>query len=116
MHGSKYKARRRGSIAILVAAAANRPNGNFPIWPSYLNQIEYRLASVVALTRNLAVAYGKRGINVNCVCPGIVETEMWAKIEREAGPLLGLKPGHDDSGEMRVRATTLASLYSIWFR
>ena len=50
-------------------------------------------AGVVALTRNLAVAYGKRGINVNCVCPGIVETEMWAKIEREAGPLLGLKPG-----------------------
>ena len=50
-------------------------------------------ASVVALTRNLAVAYGKRGINVNCVCPGIVDTEMWAKIEREAGPLLGLKPG-----------------------
>ncbi len=50
-------------------------------------------ASVVALTRNLAIAYGKRGINVNCVCPGIVETEMWAKIEREAGPLLGLGPG-----------------------
>jgi NAD(P)-dependent dehydrogenase (short-subunit alcohol dehydrogenase family) len=50
-------------------------------------------ASVVALTRNLPVAYGNRGINVNCVCPGIVETEMWAKIEREAGPLLGLKPG-----------------------
>lgn len=50
-------------------------------------------ASVVALTRNLAVHYGRRGINVNCVCPGIVDTEMWAKIEREIGPLLNLKPG-----------------------
>ena len=50
-------------------------------------------AGVVALTRNLAVAYGKRGINVNCVCPGIVDTEMWAKIDREAAPLMGLKPG-----------------------
>ncbi|HKX17216.1 MAG TPA: 3-oxoacyl-ACP reductase family protein [bacterium] len=50
-------------------------------------------ASVVALTRNLAVHYGRRGINVNCVCPGIVETDMWAKIEREVGPLLNLKPG-----------------------
>ncbi len=50
-------------------------------------------ASVVALTRNLAVHYGKRGININCVCPGIVETDMWAKIEREVGSLLNLKPG-----------------------
>ena len=50
-------------------------------------------AGVVALTRNLAVHYGRRGINVNCVCPGIVDTEMWAKIEREVGPLLNLKPG-----------------------
>jgi meso-butanediol dehydrogenase / (S,S)-butanediol dehydrogenase / diacetyl reductase len=50
-------------------------------------------AGVVALTRNLAVAYGKRGITVNCVCPGIVDTEMWAKIEREAGAVLGFGPG-----------------------
>ncbi|HEV2284370.1 MAG TPA: SDR family NAD(P)-dependent oxidoreductase [bacterium] len=50
-------------------------------------------AGVVALTRNLAVAYGKRGITVNCVCPGIVDTEMWAKIDREAAPLMGLQPG-----------------------
>lgn len=50
-------------------------------------------ASVVALTRNLAVAYGRRGININCVCPGIVETAMWAKIEHEVGLLLNLEPG-----------------------
>lgn len=50
-------------------------------------------AGVVALTRNLAVAYGKRGITVNCVCPGIVETEMWAKIDREVPGALGLRPG-----------------------
>lgn len=65
-------------------------------------------ASVVALTRNLAVAYGKRGINVNCVCPGIVETEMWAKIEREAGPIMGMKPG--EFTQRRLHSITLGRL------
>jgi acetoin reductase-like protein len=61
-------------------------------------------ASVVALTRSLAVAYGQRGITVNCVCPGIVETEMWAKIEREAGSVLGLGPGELTQTRMRTIA------------
>ena len=61
-------------------------------------------AGVVALTRNLAVAYGRRGITVNCVCPGIVDTEMWAKIEREAGPVLGLRPGELTQGRLNTVA------------
>jgi len=50
-------------------------------------------AGVVTLTRNLAVAYGKRGINVNCVCPGIVDTPMWVQIGRESTDVLGMPPG-----------------------
>lgn len=65
-------------------------------------------ASVVALTRNLAVHYGRRGINVNCVCPGIVETEMWAKIEHEVGQLLNLKPG--EFTQSRVNSIALGRL------
>ena len=31
---------------------------------------------VLALTRSLAVEYGKAGVRVNCVCPGGIETDM----------------------------------------
>jgi NAD(P)-dependent dehydrogenase (short-subunit alcohol dehydrogenase family) len=31
---------------------------------------------VVLLTRNLAIDYGRRGIRVNCLCPGLIETAM----------------------------------------
>jgi meso-butanediol dehydrogenase / (S,S)-butanediol dehydrogenase / diacetyl reductase len=51
-------------------------------------------AAVISLTRSLALAYARDGIRVNCVCPGLVETEMWAQIDREVGVgLLGKEPG-----------------------
>jgi NAD(P)-dependent dehydrogenase (short-subunit alcohol dehydrogenase family) len=31
---------------------------------------------VVLLTRNLAMDYGRRGIRVNCICPGFIKTPM----------------------------------------
>jgi NAD(P)-dependent dehydrogenase (short-subunit alcohol dehydrogenase family) len=37
--------------------------------------------AVVILTKNLAIDYGRRGIRVNCVCPGFVEgTAMFASV------------------------------------
>jgi NAD(P)-dependent dehydrogenase (short-subunit alcohol dehydrogenase family) len=65
-------------------------------------------AGVVALTRNLAQAYGKRGITINCVCPGIVDTDMWAKIDREASGILGLQPG--EFTKSRVGSISLGRL------
>jgi NAD(P)-dependent dehydrogenase (short-subunit alcohol dehydrogenase family) len=32
--------------------------------------------ATVALTRSMAVEYGRRGIRVNCICPAGIETEM----------------------------------------
>jgi len=34
-------------------------------------------AGVIALTRNLAVRYGSRGVRVNAICPGTIHTEVW---------------------------------------
>jgi NAD(P)-dependent dehydrogenase (short-subunit alcohol dehydrogenase family) len=35
---------------------------------------------VVLLTRNLAIDYGRRGIRVNCLCPGLIETAMTSAV------------------------------------
>src|SRR5688572_13135753 len=47
-------------------------------------------AAVVSITKSLALAHAADGIRVNCVCPGFVETDMWDKVSREQGALLGL--------------------------
>jgi len=40
---------------------------------------------VVLLTRNMAMDYGRRGIRVNCICPGLIDTPMSRSIFPEAG-------------------------------
>jgi NAD(P)-dependent dehydrogenase (short-subunit alcohol dehydrogenase family) len=42
--------------------------------------------AVVAITQSLALAWAKHGIRVNAVAPGIVDTDMWDRIDREWGP------------------------------
>jgi NAD(P)-dependent dehydrogenase (short-subunit alcohol dehydrogenase family) len=50
-------------------------------------------AAVISITKSLALAHAADGIRVNCVCPGFVETDMWEKVSREQGALLGLAAG-----------------------
>lgn len=38
--------------------------------------------AVVALTQAAARAFGKHGINVNAICPGVVATDMWKVIDK----------------------------------
>jgi 3-oxoacyl-[acyl-carrier protein] reductase len=52
-------------------------------------------AGVVQLTKTLAVAWANRGIRVNAIAPGVVETPMTAgmmPIEQLTAPLLGRTP------------------------
>jgi NAD(P)-dependent dehydrogenase (short-subunit alcohol dehydrogenase family) len=41
---------------------------------------------LVLLTRSLAIDHGPEGIRVNCVCPGLIDTEMadWIRHDEEA--------------------------------
>jgi NAD(P)-dependent dehydrogenase (short-subunit alcohol dehydrogenase family) len=80
-------AARRGVIINLASMAGKvaSPNG----LPYAVSK-----AAVISLTRSLAAAYAGGGIRVNCVCPGFVDTDMWAQIDREVGVArLGKQPG-----------------------
>lgn len=35
---------------------------------------------VVVLTKNMAMDYGRRGIRVNCICPGFIETPLFESV------------------------------------
>ncbi len=48
--------------------------------------------AVVAITQSAALALAPHGIRVNAVAPGIVDTDMWVKIDREWGTLAGKPP------------------------
>ncbi len=43
-------------------------------------------AGLEALTRVLALELGRKGVLVNCVAPGVIETRMSERIRREQGP------------------------------
>jgi NAD(P)-dependent dehydrogenase (short-subunit alcohol dehydrogenase family) len=76
-------AARRGAIVNLASMAGKiGSRTNLPYNASK--------AAVISMTKSLALAHAADGIRVNCVCPGFVETDMWTKVAREQGPLLGM--------------------------
>ncbi len=50
-------------------------------------------AGIISLTQSAALTLAPYRINVNAVCPGIVPTPMWQRIDEERGKLFGAKPG-----------------------
>jgi NAD(P)-dependent dehydrogenase (short-subunit alcohol dehydrogenase family) len=78
-------AQKRGTIISLASMAGKvGSRSNLPYNASK--------AAVISITKSLALAHAADGIRVNCVCPGFVETEMWAAVARDQGALLGLAP------------------------
>jgi NAD(P)-dependent dehydrogenase (short-subunit alcohol dehydrogenase family) len=47
---------------------------------------------VVGLTRCLALETAQRGVRVNAICPGFVQTDLIEGAAEEFGPLLGVEP------------------------
>ncbi len=76
-------AQKRGAIVSLASMAGKiGSRTNLPYNASK--------AAVISMTKSLALAHAADGIRVNCVCPGFVETDMWAKVAKEQGALLGM--------------------------
>ena len=68
----------RGAGAIVNVASISGVPGpkKFPGWVSYCAS----KGAVVSLTEALAVEVKSRGVRVNCVSPGSVDTPMWAEV------------------------------------
>lgn len=49
-------------------------------------------ASIISITQTLALELAPYRINVNAICPGVVETKLMQDVLVERGPLYGLTP------------------------
>ena len=63
---------KQGKIVNLASSAGKLGS------PNHLHYAATK-AAVINVTRSAAMELAPHGINVNCVCPGIVETEPWDK-------------------------------------
>ena len=69
-------------------------------------------AGVIAMSKSLALEYGKKNINVNCVSPGFITTEMTNKINNEYKEILKSKIPLDRFGDPKDIANTVIFLCS----
>jgi meso-butanediol dehydrogenase / (S,S)-butanediol dehydrogenase / diacetyl reductase len=57
-------------------------------------------AAVISVTQSAALALAPHRVRVNAVCPGVVDTAMWAQIDQEWGQAVGAKPGEVLAGRV----------------
>ena len=78
--------RHAGGSMVAVASVAGR--GGRPTCADYAAS----KAGVISLVRSAALALAGQGINVNAVCPGVVDTEMTRGIHQEKAAISGITP------------------------
>ena len=69
-------------------------------------------AGLLAMSKSLALEYGKKNINVNCVSPGFITTEMTNKINEDYKDILKSKIPLDRFGDPKDVANTVVFLCS----
>ncbi len=69
-------------------------------------------AGLVAMSKSFALEYGKKNININCVSPGFITTEMTNKIDENYKETLKSKIPMDIFGDPKDVANTVLFLCS----
>jgi NAD(P)-dependent dehydrogenase (short-subunit alcohol dehydrogenase family) len=77
----------RGKLIHTASIAAYR--GGLPLTAPYAAS----KAAVVSLTRSAAQALAPHRITSNCICPGVVQTPLWERLDAEWTALEGWPPG-----------------------
>ncbi|KRT71902.1 MAG: putative oxidoreductase, SDR family [Candidatus Rokubacteria bacterium CSP1-6] len=77
----------RGKLIQTASIAAYR--GGLPLTAHYAAS----KAGVVSITRTAAQALAPSKITSNCICPGVVDTPMWAKLDADWTALEGWERG-----------------------
>ncbi|MFC7621690.1 SDR family NAD(P)-dependent oxidoreductase [Microlunatus sp. GCM10028923] len=81
---------RQGDGGVILNAASGQARQGFIYTPAYAAS----KFGIVGMSQSLAKELASANIRVNCYCPGIVRTEMWAYNDREWGRRLGdYRPG-----------------------
>ena len=69
-------------------------------------------AGIIAMSKSLALEYGKKNIKVNCVSPGFIMSEMTNKISEDHTELLKSRISLNKFGNPEDVANTIAFLSS----
>lgn len=81
--------RPRGKILTLASVAGR--NGAGPI-AKVIAPYRASKAAVISMTHSAAYTLAP-DLTVNALCPGLVDTDMWAKMDKDWAPMLGLAEG-----------------------
>ncbi len=104
------KPQKAGKIIIIASTAGQRGEANYSHYAA-------SKGASIALTRSLATELGPDGINVNCVAPGWVKTDMTASVfsdpayleqQAQAIPLKRIAEPEDVAGPVVFLASELA--------
>jgi NAD(P)-dependent dehydrogenase (short-subunit alcohol dehydrogenase family) len=91
-----------GGAIVNIASTAGKT-----AWTPEMAHYSASKAAVIALTKTFAYAFAPRGIRVNCVCPGEIDTPMTDAVEEGLARARGTKAREATPGLSRIPLSRL---------